>query len=914
MSAPGKPMDRDISCINFAALIDYVSARLGRDAVDSLLHGLVDGDEFLIEDKYEPGRIVPVGLEHLQDPDYWVSNEFSIRFFQNASRILPGNRPLYRAGIETVLQHASLKKFSALARILPADRLLARVPRENRKYNRTKTVRIVEQGRGRAVFELRYRPGKEPTKEICEWNLGIYAGYGLVSGAKNIRLTETNCVTEGAPACIFEAVWTGLPLIKRIQGFFFYVMGPDFVEAYEKERLEKEDLVFNLEQKIEERTEDLRKSEERYRSLAANLERIVESRTKALRDSEERYRTLIENSEDVILVLQDWQIRFANAKAFQLLGYSGEEIVGKKLAGLVLPEDRGVIDRLRRDNRSGRRLGNVYDFRLVGKDGSTHRAEMTVVGCEWEGSPAVLSFLRDVTEKRELEEKVRESEALYRSLVEGSGDIIVQLDYNRVFTFVNPSGLAFFGKRQEDLVGRCLDDHVVADDLRKTRRQINMVFHGKNLVSFENRLLNAKGEIRHVSWTMNSVRGADGQVTGVQAVARDVTEAKRREEQAIQMEKLTALGEMAGGVAHDFNNILAAILGRAQLLKLYLERQAADRGVEPDVQIAEGLDIIETAASDAAETVRRIQEFTRVRSDRSFVNVNLHEVVKDVIELTRPRWKDQAESRGVKITVSESLGEVHPVLGNPSELREVLINLVVNAVNAMPEGGDILIETGTEDDTSWVSVTDTGVGMSREVQKRVFDPFFTTRGPQSSGLGLSVSYGIAKRHGGEILIKSKRHKGTTFTLKLPAAMGGSPVEEREARDRTVVPASILVVDDEEAIRKNLYDILTLEGHRVTLASGGEEGIKIFKEGEFDLVFTDLGMPEISGWQVAKAIKEINSKTPVIIITGWGATLDKQKVRESGIDLQISKPFRIHQLLELVSEGLELRKRMEEGGP
>lgn len=909
MSRPDKPMDRDISCVNFAALIDYVSTRLGKDAIDSLLAGLVDGSGFLIEDKYEPGKVVPVTLSHLLDPDYWVSNEFSLRFFHNASEILPETRPLYRAGIETVLRRASLRRFSALARILPPHLFLARVPGENRKYNRTKTVRVIDRGRGRAVFELRYRPDVRTTKDICEWNLGIYTGYGLVTGARDISVTETSCVTEGAPVCTFEAVWTRTPLAKRIQGFFLYMLGTDFFDAYERERLDKEDLVFNLEQKIEERTEELRKSEERYRSLAASLEKMVESRTEALRDSEERYRTLIENSEDVILVIQNRQIKFANSRAFQLLGYSRDEIVGKRLDDLVFPEDRNVVGRLHADTRARNRFQNLYDFRVLNKEGDIHRVEMSLVRCEWQGKPAVLSFVRDVTETRKLEEKVRESEALYRSLVEGSGDIIVQLDCDRIFTFVNPMGFTFFGREDEDLIGHCLDEYVVAEDLKKTRRQINMIFHGKNFVSFENRLLNGKGEIRYVSWTMNCVRGADEQVIGVQAVARDVTEAKRREEQAIQMEKITALGEMAGGVAHDFNNMLAAILGRAQLLKLYIDRQASDHGIRPDPQIAEGLDIIETAASDAAETVRRIQEFTRVRSEEDLITINLHEVVTDVIELTRPRWKDQAESRGVKITVKERLGEVYPVLGSPSELREVLINLVVNAVNAMPQGGEILIETGTEDDTNWVSVTDTGMGMSREVQKRVFDPFFTTRGPQSSGLGLSVSYGIAKRHGGEILIKSKKEKGTTFTLKLPSARGKPSMEQEVTRGETVTPASILVVDDEEAIRKNLHDILTLGGHHVALASGGEEGINIFKEGDFDLVFTDLGMPEVSGWQVAKAIKQIDPRTPVVIVTGWGATLDKQRARESGIDLQISKPFRIHQLLELVSKGLELRKKM-----
>ncbi len=909
MYVPSNLMTRDVSCVNFRALIDHVSTRLGKDAVDSLLVGLVDNGEFLIEDKYEPGKIVPVTLSHLLDPDYWVSNEFSLRFFHNVSKILPGPRPLYRAGIEVVQHEASLRRISALAKIFPARLFLARVPQENRKYNRTKTVRVINRRRGEAVFELHYRRDVRVTPDICEWNLGIYTGYGLITGAENIRVTETHCVTKGAPACTFEAVWARTALSKRIQGFLVSLLGRDLIEAYEKERLDKEDLVFNLEQRIEERTEALKKSEERYRTLASNLEKIVEARTEALRDSEARYRTLIENSEDVIFVLRKGQIEFANSRAFQLLGYPRDEIIGKPLRDLVIPEDEEIVNRIHADPQGASGGQGLYDFGLLDKEGEIHWVEMSVVRCEWQGDLAILSFIRDVTGRKELEEKVRESEALYRSLVERSGDIIIQCDRDRVFTFVNPSGLAFFGKRAEELIGGCLDDYVVPDDLKKTRRQITAIFHGKGFAGFENRLIEGTGEIRHVSWTMNPIKGADELVIGVQAVARDVSEAKRREEQAIQMEKLRALGEMAGGVAHDFNNMLAAILGRAQLLKLYLERGASDRGTETDSQIAEGLDIIERAASDAAETVRRIQEFTKIRSQEDFVIVNIHEVVRDVVELTRPHWKDEAESKGIKISITESLGEVSPVLGNPSELREVLINLVFNAISAMPEGGEILVETGAEEDVSWISVTDSGIGMGRDIQKRVFDPFFTTKGPQSSGLGLSVSYGIVKRHGGEILIKSREQRGTSFTVRLPSARRKAPAEYERPERKTAPLASILVVDDEEQIRNNLYEILTLEGHRVALASGGGEGIEIFKKGDFDLVFTDLGMPEVSGWQVAKAVKQINPSTPVVIITGWGTTLERSKIRESGVDLQIAKPFRINQLLEMVSKGLELRKKV-----
>jgi nitrogen-specific signal transduction histidine kinase/CheY-like chemotaxis protein len=412
---------------------------------------------------------------------------------------------------------------------------------------------------------------------------------------------------------------------------------------------------------------------------------------------------------------------------------------------------------------------------------------------------------------------------------------------------------------------------------------------------------------------MNPVKGADETVIGVQAVGRDVTEARRREEQVIQMEKLRALGEMAGGVAHDFNNMLAAILGRTQLLKLQVGRMASDQPMNSDSQMMDGLDMIERAASDAAETVRRIQEFTRVRSQRDFVRVDLNEIVRDTVELTRPRWKDQAESKGVKITVTKNLGDVLPVMGSPAELREVLINLVVNAIDAMPEGGDLVIETRVREDVCRVSVIDTGIGMSADCQKRAFDPFYTTKGPQSSGLGLSVSYGIVKRHGGEIAIKSRSKRGTTFTVTLPAARGEARTEHEVPPGKTVLPASILVVDDEEAIRKNLYEILTLEGHHVAVASDGQQGIEMFRNGKFELVFTDLGMPQVSGWQLAKTVKEIDPKTPVVIITGWGANFDPEKMRECGIDFQVSKPFRINQLLSLVSEGLALRKRLSDPG-
>jgi CheY-like chemotaxis protein len=206
--------------------------------------------------------------------------------------------------------------------------------------------------------------------------------------------------------------------------------------------------------------------------------------------------------------------------------------------------------------------------------------------------------------------------------------------------------------------------------------------------------------------------------------------------------------------------------------------------------------------------------------------------------------------------------------------------------------------------------------MTEDIKKRVFDPFFTTKGVTNSGLGMSVSYGIVKRHGGEILIESEPVKGTTFTIHLPTGYGDEIPEERVAKPIPVsqpaqetCSARILVIDDEDSVRKILYQMLKAKGFEVVVASDGEEGIERFTEEPFDLVFTDLGMPKISGWDVGMALKKINPKIPVVLITGWGVELNREKMKESGIDLVVSKPFNFDQVTQLVSEVMELKEKM-----
>jgi CheY-like chemotaxis protein len=207
-------------------------------------------------------------------------------------------------------------------------------------------------------------------------------------------------------------------------------------------------------------------------------------------------------------------------------------------------------------------------------------------------------------------------------------------------------------------------------------------------------------------------------------------------------------------------------------------------------------------------------------------------------------------------------------------------------------------------------MADTGSGMAEDVKKRVFDPFFTTKGVTNSGLGMSVSYGIIKRHGGEILIESEPGKGTTFILHLPTGYAEEEVVGREVTPiRELRQARILVIDDEDSVRDVLSRMLKTKGHQVVVASNGEEGIERFRSEPFDLVLTDLGMPKLSGWDVGRTIKGINPKVPIAMITGWGVELDREKLSESGIDLIVSKPFNFDQVIHLVSEAMELKEKM-----
>jgi CheY-like chemotaxis protein/anti-sigma regulatory factor (Ser/Thr protein kinase) len=314
------------------------------------------------------------------------------------------------------------------------------------------------------------------------------------------------------------------------------------------------------------------------------------------------------------------------------------------------------------------------------------------------------------------------------------------------------------------------------------------------------------------------------------------------------------------------------------------------------------------AALASAANLRRLQDFLRVSRDARLIETDVNVAMREAAELTRYVWRDEAEAQGILIDVVKDLADVPLVMAYSSLLREMVVELIFNAIEAMPQGGLITLRTERKDDQVLMAVTDTGEGMPDAVQLRVFDAFFTTKGPTHPGLGLNNVQNIAKRHNATITLTSSPGRGSTFTISLP--MAPSVVPEAPALPRAEQPARILLIDDESVIRDITAKILTLRGHQLNVYDNGAEGVRAFSQpGAFDIVITDLGMPGMSGWEVARAIKEIDPKVLVVLMTGWAAELDPQKVREGGVDRVLNKPFDVDQVLALVNEAVTLRDRM-----
>jgi signal transduction histidine kinase len=379
------------------------------------------------------------------------------------------------------------------------------------------------------------------------------------------------------------------------------------------------------------------------------------------------------------------------------------------------------------------------------------------------------------------------------------------------------------------------------------------------------------------------------------SLEKSVEELRRTQQQVLQQERLRALGMMATGVAHDFNNVLSLIMGYSELL---LNEEGAERAGRKTTKY---LQTVVAAAQDAAQMVNRLAQFHRPASLAEMDEpIPLPRLIEQAVLLTMPRWKGQAMGQGIDIKIQLSLEEVPAVAGDPAEVRELLTNLIFNAVDAMPRGGTIFLRTRAEDQSVVLEVEDEGAGMTEEVRQRCLEPFFTTKGEDGSGLGLAMIYGIIQRHKGTLDIQSKPGVGTKFEIRLPIQTV-THREQTPADQWLTEPLKILVVDDQPVLCEILVEYLQGDCHAVSTANSGEEALKKFQAGdEFDLLITDKAMPGMSGDQLAATIRRLRPAVPIMLLTGFGENGSSASASPD-IDVVVGKPVNLTSLRQAISK-------------
>ena len=382
----------------------------------------------------------------------------------------------------------------------------------------------------------------------------------------------------------------------------------------------------------------------------------------------------------------------------------------------------------------------------------------------------------------------------------------------------------------------------------------------------------------------------------VEKLKREVAERKKMGEALLQSEKMKSIGTITAGIAHEFNNILAIISGNVELL----EEDYGD-----NVELMDTLRTIKKATDDGLEISSKMLMFTKTKkSSADYLFLDICELIKESIEFTMPRWRNMAQVNNIDYQINtEGIKENLFIFCNPTEIREVFINIIINALDAMPSGGRLSFNTWKRKDTVFASISDTGIGMSEDVKKKIFDPFFTTKAPIGSGLGMSTVYGILTRHGSKIEVESEIGKGSTFVLQFPASRKNIRMETTTEPEQKINAENlhILVVDDDEDICKLLNKFLSRGGHTVKTVNNGANAIELINVERFDLVLCDLAMPKVFGYDVIKALNTLERIPKIGIITGWRNNLKLIDREDLKVDFIVKKPFDFLELTKHIND-------------
>jgi len=500
-----------------------------------------------------------------------------------------------------------------------------------------------------------------------------------------------------------------------------------------------------------------------------------------------------------------------------------------------------------------------------------------------------------ISERKKTEKALLDNEQRFRLIAQTTNDIFYELD-------IESSKLQWFGNIDSALgykIGEI--KHTLENWLHLVHPNDRHLFEDTILLHKEStepleysyRVICKDGSIRYWNDNSSPIIDQEGKPKKWVGGISDITEQKDAEEALIQAQRLGAIGELASGIAHDFNNSLQGILGNIELALL--------RDISPEVR--DYLETIKKSAMETASRIRQLQRFSgKGQGQTNYKQLSLNSVIDDVVAQTKPLWKDESEKLGIKIEIEKKYAEKElRIDANAEDLTYVFYNLIKNGVQSMHEGGKLVFETGETEAGVYVTVTDTGTGMDEEIKARILQPFFTTKGfEQGKGLSMSTSYAIVKEHGGNIHVKETAvGRGTSIEIVLPCSKKKENRPEDDFQEYKN-SAKVLWVDDEKVIRDMGKALVKALGHSADVAASGEEALRLLLNNQYDLMITDVGMPNMSGWQLAEKIKGNYPEMKVAVVTGWGADVSEEEKEKYGVCYVLGKPIDMCQLEYIVA--------------
>ena len=665
---------------------------------------------------------------------------------------------------------------------------------------------------------------------------------------------------------------------------------------------------------LKRKSEEYLEAELRFFPLSNGLNiGIVTSRSETegmenrLYESEERFRLMAESSLTGIYLIQEGRFSYINRAFAEMFGYSVNEVLHTlQMTDLIQPEDRDLVLENIRRRVDGEKKSVRYTFRGRRKDAATIYVEVHGSRIHYKGKPGVIGSLIDITDRVLLEESLK----IYRFIFDNASIGIFRVDDDNRIIDVNRHGCQSLGYAKEELLNLSIfdiDPEITRSRISQLRRKVQIA----QSATFETTHRKKNGETFPVQIVINSIPYGDQvlRVSFVQDISEREQEREQKEKLELQLrqtQKLEAIGRLAGGVAHDLNNLLTPILGYGELL-------AFDKSIHGGAK--DKLAQMSKAAAGAKDLVKQLLAFSRKQVlEHQPLNLNL--VINDFASLIRRTIRENIEIRTLPAP------EIQPVMADRGQIEQVVMNLVVNAADAMPDGGLLSIETAvTElDDTSpplppdlnpgpyvVLTITDSGIGMDEEVISRIFEPFFSTKGDQGTGLGLATVYGIVKQHNGSIQVESKPGKGSSFKVFLPVTTESDMRKWPKSTIQTDVRGTetILLVEDNEGVRNTVYDILKERGYQVLTAHDGKSALDLLTPDlNLDMLITDVVMPGMNGRELHNRIAAMYPETKVLYMSGYSDDIiDHHGVLKEGIQY-IQKPFNSLTLLYKVRAVLD----------